>query len=79
MPAKPRPVVYRFSGELSVAAGGRVQHGPEQGDTTEGKVVEGDVVAAIAVGSYNASMTSAHCLREPAGVVCFEERLRAGR
>lgn len=39
------------------------------------EVVEGDVVAAIAVGSYNASMTSAHCLREPAGVVCFEERL----
>ena len=38
------------------------------------EVVEGDILAAIAVGSYNASMTSEHCLREPAGVVCFEER-----
>ena len=27
------------------------------------------------VGSYNASMTSEHCLREPAGVVCFEDRV----
>ena len=39
------------------------------------EVAEGDILAAIAVGSYNASMTSEHCLREPAGVVCFEERL----
>jgi diaminopimelate decarboxylase len=38
------------------------------------EVVEGDVVAAIGVGSYNASMTSAHCLREPAGSVSFEDR-----
>ena len=38
------------------------------------EVVEGDILAAIAVGSYNASMTSEHCLREPAGAVCFEER-----
>jgi diaminopimelate decarboxylase len=37
-------------------------------------VVEGDIVAAINVGSYNASMTSVHCLREPAGSVSFEER-----
>jgi diaminopimelate decarboxylase len=39
------------------------------------EVREGDVVAAISVGSYNASMTSLHCLREPAGVVAFEDRL----
>jgi len=38
------------------------------------EVVEGDILAAIGVGSYNASMTSEHCLREPAGVVCFEDR-----
>ncbi len=38
-------------------------------------VREGDIVAALNVGSYNASMTSAHCLREPAGVVCFGDRI----
>ncbi|HEX6131494.1 MAG TPA: diaminopimelate decarboxylase [Actinomycetota bacterium] len=38
------------------------------------EVAEGDVVAALHVGSYNASMTSVHCLREPAGAVFFEER-----
>ncbi len=37
-------------------------------------VVEGDVVAAINVGSYNASMTSEHCLRPPAGAVFFSDR-----
>jgi diaminopimelate decarboxylase len=37
-------------------------------------VLEGDVVAAINVGSYNASMTSAHCLRPPAKVVSFRDR-----
>lgn len=37
-------------------------------------VREGDVVAALNVGSYNGSMTSLHCLREPAGVLCFEDR-----
>ncbi len=37
-------------------------------------VEEGDIVAAIAVGSYNGSMTSLHCLREPAGTVFFEDR-----
>ena len=37
-------------------------------------VREGDVVAALGVGSYNASMTSVHCLREPARTVFFTER-----
>jgi diaminopimelate decarboxylase len=36
---------------------------------------EGDIVAALNVGSYNASMTSAHCLRPPAGTVAFEDRV----
>ena len=35
---------------------------------------EGDIVAAVNVGSYNASMTSAHCLRPPAGTVTFLDR-----
>jgi diaminopimelate decarboxylase len=37
-------------------------------------VNEGDVLALINVGSYNASMYSAHCLRPPAGAVFFEDR-----
>jgi diaminopimelate decarboxylase len=37
-------------------------------------VVEGDIVAALNVGSYNASMTSEHCLRPAAGSVFFAER-----
>jgi diaminopimelate decarboxylase len=37
-------------------------------------VREGDIVAALNVGSYNGSMTSVHCLREPAGTVFLEER-----
>ena len=37
-------------------------------------VREGDVIAALHVGSYNASMTSVHCLREPAAVVTFDDR-----
>ncbi len=37
-------------------------------------VREGDVVALINVGSYNASMTSEHCLRPPAGALFFAER-----
>ncbi len=38
-------------------------------------VVEGDIVAALNVGSYNASMTSEHCLRPPALSVFFTDRV----
>ena len=38
------------------------------------EVMEGDIVAAINVGSYNASMTSEHCLRPAANAVFFRER-----
>ena len=38
-------------------------------------VAEGDVVAAINVGSYNASMTSEHCLRPAATSVFFTDRI----
>jgi diaminopimelate decarboxylase len=37
-------------------------------------VSEGDIVAAINVGSYNASMTAEHCLRPPANAVFFADR-----
>lgn len=33
------------------------------------EVSEGDVLVGLNVGSYNGSMTSLHCLREPAGVL----------
>jgi diaminopimelate decarboxylase len=39
------------------------------------EVLEGDIVAALNVGSYNGSMTSEHCLRDPAGVLCFPDRV----
>ncbi len=39
------------------------------------EVREGDMIAALDVGSYNASMTSVHCLREPAGTVFFTDRV----
>ena len=39
------------------------------------EVHEGDIVAAISVGSYNASMTSTHCLRPPARGVFFHDRI----
>jgi len=37
-------------------------------------VREGDVVALVGVGSYNASLYSEHCLRPPASAVFFRER-----
>jgi diaminopimelate decarboxylase len=39
------------------------------------EVHEGDIVAIPNVGSYNASMTSEHCLRPPATVVSFNDRI----
>jgi diaminopimelate decarboxylase len=38
-------------------------------------VVEGDIVAAINVGSYNAAMTAEHCLRPAARSVFFSDRI----
>jgi diaminopimelate decarboxylase len=38
------------------------------------EVREGDVVAMLGLGSYNASMYTEHCLRPPAATVAFEER-----
>ncbi len=37
-------------------------------------IAEGDVVALLGVGSYNASMSSDHCLRPPVQAVFFQER-----
>jgi diaminopimelate decarboxylase len=38
-------------------------------------LAEGDVVAVLNVGSYNQSMHLDHCLRPPAGVVAFADRI----
>ncbi len=38
------------------------------------QVAEGDVLAILGVGSYNASMASEHCLRPPAASVAFQGR-----
>lgn len=38
-------------------------------------VREGDILAAMNVGSYNAAMYSEHCLREPAVAVFFGDRI----
>ncbi len=38
-------------------------------------VGEGDILAAINVGTYNASQWSQHCLRPPAGSICFPDRI----
>ena len=40
-------------------------------------VVEGDVVAMLGVGTYNASMSMRHCLRPAAEAVAFTERVPA--
>jgi diaminopimelate decarboxylase len=59
-----------------VTFAGHINEGPDL--FAEGhpfpEVREGDIVALPNVGSYNASMTSAHCLREPTPSVSFEER-----
>jgi diaminopimelate decarboxylase len=39
------------------------------------EIREGDIVAALNVGTYNGAMTSMHCLREPARTVFFEDRV----
>jgi diaminopimelate decarboxylase len=41
------------------------------------EVREGDVIAIPNVGSYNLSMASNHCMRPPAPVVSFTERVIA--
>ena len=40
-------------------------------------VREGDIVAAIGVGSYNGSMTSLHCLRGPAKTIFFDDQIES--
>ena len=54
-----------------VTFSGHINEGPDlfAEDHPFPEVREGDIVALPNVGSYNASMTSFHCMREPAGSV----------
>ena len=60
-----------------VTVSGHINEGPDL--FAEGhplpEVREGDIVALPNVGSYNASMTSFHCMREPTPTLLFEDRL----
>jgi diaminopimelate decarboxylase len=75
------PLVLCRAADAEPAARVTVSGNINEGDDVFGedvplpKVHEGDIVAALNVGSYNGSMTSAHCLREPAGTVFFEDRV----
>ncbi|MGH2630828.1 MAG: diaminopimelate decarboxylase [Actinomycetota bacterium] len=73
------PILCRAADAPAVADmtfAGHINEGPDlfAEDHPFPEVREGDIVALPHVGSYNASMTSAHCLREPAGAVFLEER-----
>jgi diaminopimelate decarboxylase len=60
-----------------VTVSGHINEGPDL--FAEGyplpEVREGDIVALPNVGSYNASMTSFHCMREPTPSLMLEDRL----
>ncbi len=73
------PVVCRAADaepQRPVTVSGTINEGDDL--FTEGhplpEVREGDVIALINVGSYNASMASEHCLRPPADAVFLAER-----
>jgi diaminopimelate decarboxylase len=59
-----------------VTIGGHINEGDDlfAEDFLLPDVREGDVVAALNVGSYNGSMTSEHCLRPAANTIFFEDR-----
>ncbi|HVF07805.1 MAG TPA: diaminopimelate decarboxylase [Actinomycetota bacterium] len=73
------PILCRAVGEApvhEVTFAGHINEGPdlfaERYPFPE--VREGDIVAIPNVGSYNASMASFHCMREPSASVLFEDR-----
>ena len=63
--------------DREVTVGGNINEGHDlfAEDVPLPSFREGDILAAINVGSYNASMTSEHCLRPPARAVFFEDRI----
>ncbi|HET6713865.1 MAG TPA: diaminopimelate decarboxylase [Actinomycetota bacterium] len=74
------PILCRAADAASVhdvTFSGHINEGPDlfAEDHAFPDVREGDIVALPNVGSYNASMTSAHCMREPAPSLLFEDRM----
>jgi diaminopimelate decarboxylase len=63
-----------------VTVSGHINEGPDlfAEDHPFPVVVEGDIVALPNVGSYNASMSSEHCMRPPAKSVAFRDRIDGG-
>jgi len=61
----------------SYTVAGNINEGPDHwGEEVElPELAEGDVLAVLNVGSYNQSMHLDHCLRPPAGVVAFADRI----
>lgn len=73
------PILCRAAGAQptrEVTFSGHINEGPDlfAEDHPFPEVREGDIVALPNVGSYNASMTSLHCMREPASSVLLEDR-----
>jgi diaminopimelate decarboxylase len=56
---------------------GNINEGPDHWgeDVDLPELREGDVIAVLNVGSYNQSMYSEHCLRPPAAVAAFADRV----
>jgi diaminopimelate decarboxylase len=75
------PIVLCRGGEPESVRTYTVTGNINEGDDLWGEEValpelhEGDVVALLGVGSYNRSMHLDHCLRPPAGVVAFPDRV----
>jgi diaminopimelate decarboxylase len=72
-------VLCRAAGETgtrTVTVAGNINEGDDlfAEDVALPPVNEGDVVAMLNVGSYNAVMAMEHCLRPPAGAVYFTDR-----
>ena len=74
------PIVCRAADAApvqQVTVSGHINEGPDlfAEDVAFPEVREGDIVAMPNVGSYNASMTSEHCLRGPARSLAFTDRI----
>jgi diaminopimelate decarboxylase len=72
-------VVCRAAGEAggrTVTVAGNINEGDDlfAEDVALPPIEEGDVVAILNVGSYNAVMAMEHCLRPPAASVYFTDR-----
>jgi diaminopimelate decarboxylase len=78
---EPTPVVLCRAadapGERSVTVAGNINEGDDlwAEDQPLREVREGDVVAILRMGAYDQAMHIDHCLRPPAGVIAFADRI----